>query len=121
MPKKIFPFIIICLSFIGCQNKTAEQDNDINWAKGAVWYQIFPERFRNGDPANDPTVAEVPETENPQSWIWTKADSAFLRLIKEAHLRDIKIVIDGVFNHSGLEFFAFKDIVQNGKDSRYVD
>lgn len=25
------------------------------WAKGIVWYQIFPERFRNGDPANDPT------------------------------------------------------------------
>ncbi|MEM6568035.1 MAG: alpha-amylase family glycosyl hydrolase [Planctomycetota bacterium] len=25
-----------------------------DWAKGAVWYQIFPERFRNGDPSNDP-------------------------------------------------------------------
>lgn len=25
-----------------------------DWAKHAVWYQIFPERFRNGDPANDP-------------------------------------------------------------------
>ena len=24
------------------------------WAKHAIWYQIFPERFRNGDPANDP-------------------------------------------------------------------
>lgn len=24
------------------------------WAKNAVWYQIFPERFRNGDPSNDP-------------------------------------------------------------------
>src|SRR5690606_6080490 len=24
------------------------------WAKHAVWYQIFPERFRNGDSANDP-------------------------------------------------------------------
>ena len=24
------------------------------WAKHAVWYQIFPERFRNGDPSNDP-------------------------------------------------------------------
>ncbi len=24
------------------------------WAKGVVWYQIFPERFANGDPANDP-------------------------------------------------------------------
>ena len=26
------------------------------WAKKAVWYQIFPERFRNGDPSNDPKV-----------------------------------------------------------------
>ncbi|MGN6727261.1 MAG: glycoside hydrolase family 13 protein, partial [Tepidisphaeraceae bacterium] len=25
------------------------------WAEHAVWYQIFPERFRNGDPSNDPT------------------------------------------------------------------
>ena len=37
------------------------QDNNKNefvpqWAKKAVWYQIFPERFRNGDPSNDPKV-----------------------------------------------------------------
>ncbi|MEM7682810.1 MAG: alpha-amylase family glycosyl hydrolase [Planctomycetota bacterium] len=25
-----------------------------DWAKDVVWYQIFPERFRNGDPSNDP-------------------------------------------------------------------
>jgi cyclomaltodextrinase / maltogenic alpha-amylase / neopullulanase len=25
-----------------------------DWAKAAVWYQVFPERFRNGDTANDP-------------------------------------------------------------------
>lgn len=24
------------------------------WAKDVVWYQVFPERFRNGDPSNDP-------------------------------------------------------------------
>ena len=29
------------------------------WAKQAVWYQIFPERFRNGDEANDPTLADI--------------------------------------------------------------
>ena len=28
-----------------------------DWAADAVWYQIFPERFRNGDPKNDPTRA----------------------------------------------------------------
>ncbi len=26
-----------------------------DWAKGVVWYQIFPERFFNGNPGNDPT------------------------------------------------------------------
>lgn len=25
-----------------------------DWVKETVWYQIFPERFANGDPANDP-------------------------------------------------------------------
>lgn len=29
------------------------------WAKRVVWYQIFPERFRNGDPSNDPTVGDI--------------------------------------------------------------
>ena len=28
-----------------------------DWAKRAVWYQVFPDRFRNGDPANDPEPA----------------------------------------------------------------
>lgn len=27
-----------------------------DWAKGIVWYQIFPERFRNGDASNDPEL-----------------------------------------------------------------
>ncbi len=29
------------------------------WTKEAVWYQIFVERFRNGDPGNDPTPADM--------------------------------------------------------------
>lgn len=28
------------------------------WSKGVVWYQLFPERFRNGDPTNDPQVSD---------------------------------------------------------------
>jgi cyclomaltodextrinase len=35
-----------------CEMRPAFQAPD--WAKHAVWYQIFPERFRNGDPGNDP-------------------------------------------------------------------
>lgn len=29
------------------------------WAKHAVWYQIFPERFRNSDASNDPTKKDI--------------------------------------------------------------
>jgi cyclomaltodextrinase / maltogenic alpha-amylase / neopullulanase len=29
------------------------------WAKEAIWYQIFVERFRNGDTANDPAPADM--------------------------------------------------------------
>jgi cyclomaltodextrinase / maltogenic alpha-amylase / neopullulanase len=30
-----------------------------SWVKNAVWYQIFPDRFRNGDLTNDPTVKDI--------------------------------------------------------------
>jgi cyclomaltodextrinase len=30
-----------------------------SWAAGVVWYQVFPERFCNGDTANDPTFADL--------------------------------------------------------------
>ena len=41
------------------------------WAQEAIWYQIFVERFRNGDPANDPGPVDMkggyPE-KLPPSW-----------------------------------------------------
>ncbi len=30
-----------------------------SWSKQAVWYQIFPERFSNGDKLNDPTPSDM--------------------------------------------------------------
>lgn len=30
-----------------------------DWASSSVMYQIFPDRFRNGDPANDPQTGDV--------------------------------------------------------------
>jgi glycosidase len=33
----------------------AQKDFTPDWSKGIVWYQIFPERFYNGDTKNDPT------------------------------------------------------------------
>ncbi len=29
------------------------------WATDAIWYQIFVERFQNGDPSNDPTAHDI--------------------------------------------------------------
>lgn len=66
-------------------------------------------------------IEDAGETDDPQTWVWTAADRLFLKLVKEAHKRGLKVIIDGVFNHSGRFFFAFEDLLKNGKDSRYVD
>jgi cyclomaltodextrinase len=51
----------IILFFSGCRPKTELKDISSvpAWAKEAIWYQIFVERFRNGDPSNDPTPADM--------------------------------------------------------------
>ncbi|MBQ2981133.1 MAG: alpha amylase N-terminal ig-like domain-containing protein [Lachnospiraceae bacterium] len=42
-------------------------------------------------------------------------------LVNKAHSMDMKVILDGVFNHTSPEFFAFKDIVENKANSRYKD
>ena len=197
------------------------------WAKSVVWYQIFPERFRDGDPSNNPTVKDItgadpvepPKSWNihpwgsdwyelqdyekkngekelwkhllrrryggdlqgiidkldyledlgisaiylnpvfdspslhkydaasyhhidpnfgpdpvgdrqlmkqenpldPETWVWTKADELALKLIEEAHKRNIRIIFDGVFNHVGINSFAFQDLLKNQQKSPYKD
>lgn len=34
---------------------------------------------------------------------------------------NIRIILDGVFNHTGINFFAFQDILRNEKNSKYLD
>lgn len=45
----------------------------------------------------------------------------FKALVKEAHKRDIKIVMDLVFNHSSYSNPMFQDVVKNGRSSKYYD
>lgn len=73
------------------------------------------------DPEGDRKLiaSEIPG--DPTTWVWTSADKLFLKLIEEAHSRNIRVVIDGVFNHTGVQFFAFQDIVKNQKGSKYKD
>ncbi len=46
---------------------------------------------------------------------------AFERLLTACHDRGIRVVLDGVFNHTGRGFFAFHDILENGYDSPWID
>ena len=48
-------------------------------------------------------------------------NQAFTALIEAAHQRQIKIVLDGVFNHASRGFFFFNDILENGPYSPWLD
>ncbi len=203
-----------------------------DWAKGAVWYQILPERFRNGEPANDPRdpstflvpwsadwssvsaneleaarargprtdrtfdpraagdhrtllsviyerryggdlqgvsekladladlgvdaiylcpVFSAPslhkydaadfrhiddhlaapgpppaddssnETPDPASWAWTAADRYFVdEFLPGVRGAGMRIIIDGVWNHTGVRFWAFRDILRRGAASPFA-
>ena len=138
------------------------------WAEGRVFYQIFPERFANGDPSNDPkgTVAwgskpeyfnymggdlagvrqhadylfklgvggvyfnpifEGPSNHGYETTDYLKVsprlgtNSDFARLVDTFHQKDVKVVLDGVFNHTSTSFKAFADIREKGNDSSYAN
>ena len=180
-----------------------------DWAKRAIWYQIFPERFRNGRTSNDQdgvlpwtsdwyerteaerargshfydtvferryggdiegirqklpylkelgvtaiyltpifqspslhrydatsyihvdehlgtrgdyAVAEAREDLlDPSTWTWTESDREFLGLVKEAKAQGFRVIIDGVFNHVGVLFPAYRDVMAKGRASRFAD
>ncbi|MBI5020138.1 MAG: glycoside hydrolase family 13 protein [Ignavibacteriales bacterium] len=160
--------LFILLLFTSCSAQRETRSDFVpDWAKEAIYYQIFPERFANGDSTNDPPNIEkwdgIPKGNNYfggdiQGIIdhldylkdlginalylnpifesntnhkyhtidYFKIDphfgdeKTFKTLIDESHKRGIRVIIDGVFNHTGTEFFAFKDIIKNEKNSEYL-
>ena len=48
-------------------------------------------------------------------------NDAFHKLLKEAHWRNIKVVLDGVFNHASRGFFFFHDVLENGAKSPWLN
>lgn len=48
-------------------------------------------------------------------------NGAFRELLEACHDRNIKVVLDGVFNHASRGFFFFHDILENGPHSPWVD
>ena len=45
----------------------------------------------------------------------------FINFVKVCHESGIKVIVDGVFNHVGREFFAFKDLKEHRENSAYRD
>ena len=41
--------------------------------------------------------------------------------VSECHKQGIRVILDGVFNHTGRDFFAFQDIKKNRENSQYKD
>ncbi|MEM1184973.1 MAG: alpha-amylase family glycosyl hydrolase [Planctomycetota bacterium] len=70
----------------------------------------FLETFRApGDPYDETT------------WSWTAADRFLIDVvIPEAKRRGMRVMLDGVWNHVGLDHWAFRDVVENGKRSRFA-
>ena len=41
------------------------------------------------------------------------------RVVDAAHALGIRVILDGVFNHTGRDHFAARDVLANGRASRY--
>lgn len=139
-----------------------------DWARDAVVYQIFPDRFAASERVRKPGPLEPWDSDpthegfkggdllgivehldhlvelgisaiylNP---IFQSAanhryhtydhfrvdpllggDEALRELLDACHARDIRIVLDGVFNHVGRGFWPFHHVLENGADSPYRD
>ncbi len=137
-----------------------------NWVDGRVFYQIFPERFANGDKTNDPS-GTLPWGSEPKYFNYMGGDLAgilqkadyleklgvggiylnpifegpsnhgyetsdylkvagrfgtndlFASLVKNYQSRGMRVVLDGVFNHTATDFAAFADIRKNEEKSKY--
>lgn len=138
------------------------------WLQESVVYQIFPDRFCNGnesinsenvkpwgDKVNTKTVFGgdlqgiinkveylrdlgitllylTPIFKSPSNHKYNiddyyMVDESFgdietLKvLVNKCHKNNIRVVLDGVFNHTGADFFAFKDVLENQEKSKYIN
>lgn len=73
------------------------------------------------DPVGDNKIIASENPADPATWKWTAADKLFLKLVQEVHKRKMKIIMDYSWNHTGIMFWAWQDIVKNQQKSLYKD
>ena len=138
------------------------------WVQDAIFYQIFPDRFANGDTNNDPPNIQAwgspptswgfqggdlrgiitqfnylldlginalylnPIFHSPSNHRYNTTDyykidphlgdlSDFKALLEVAHANQVRVILDGAFNHCSRGFFAFTDLLENQANSAYKD
>ena len=62
---------------------------------------------------------ETTDYKKLDSRLGTNEDLA--NFVSECHKNSIRVILDGVFNHTGRDFFAFRDIKENRENSHYKD
>lgn len=141
----------------------------VPWMKNATFYQIFVDRFYQGDTEKDTTYINLKwgEIPTPKSFAggdlkgiiekldyieelgcntiyltpvfcsvsnhkydisdYYNVDRQFginedlKRLVQLAHKKEMRVVLDAVFNHCSDEISQFQDVLQKGKKSEYFD
>jgi glycosidase len=72
------------------------------------------------DPRGDERRIAAEDPTDPATWGWTAADSLFLTLVREVHRRRMRIIMDYSWNHTGITFWAWQDVVKRQRASPYA-
>lgn len=83
----------------------------------ATWHHVDP-NF-GPDPKGDRELIKTEVPHDPSTWKWTSADKLLLQLIEKLHEKGMYIILDGVFNHMGLNSWVYRDIVAKQRNSDY--
>ncbi len=73
------------------------------------------------DPVGDNRIIARENPADAATWQWTAADRLFLKLVQEVHRRDMKIIMDYSWNHTGTLFWAWQDVLARQSKSPYKD
>ncbi len=73
------------------------------------------------DPRGDEARMAEEDPADPSTWVVTAADSLFLALVDAAHGRGMRVIVDYSWNHTGVTFWAWQDILANQAASPYAD
>ncbi|MDX2192410.1 MAG: alpha-amylase family glycosyl hydrolase [Gemmatimonadales bacterium] len=81
---------------------------------------VHIDRTFGPDPRGDAARIAAEDAADPRTWTFTAADSLFLRLVREVHRRGMRIIVDYSWNHTGIMFPAWRDVLLQQSRSAYA-